>query len=68
MTQEIQLREKVFINGWEYWIDKVKMVIYPTEVAKNGIVYDTDGGTYVFSNHMTPNERKQVLDFIKYGR
>jgi hypothetical protein len=68
MTQVIQLREKVLVNGWEYWIDKEKQVIYPTEVAKNGIVYDSDNGTYIFSNHLTPNERKQILDYIKYGR
>lgn len=67
-TKSANERVPVFINGWEYWLDKEQQFIYPTEIATNGITYVSDNGTYLFSTHLTPNERKQVLDFIKYGR
>ena len=60
-------REKVLINGYEYWVDREKMVLYDKEETTNGIHYDTDG-TSVWSSHLTKDERKQLMDYLKYVR
>jgi hypothetical protein len=60
-------REKVFLNGYEYWLDREKQVLYDKEESTNGIHYDTDGIS-IWSSHLTKNERQQLLDYIKYGR
>jgi len=60
-------REKVFLNGYEYWLNREKLVIYDKEEYKNGIYYYSDGIS-IKSNHLTKNEKQQLLDYIKYGR
>ena len=37
------------------------------DYSKNGIHYDTVGIS-IMSNHLTKNEKQQLLDYIKYGR
>lgn len=53
-------REKVLINGYEYWVDREKMVLYDKEESNNGIS--------VWSSHLTKDESKQLMDYLKYGR
>jgi hypothetical protein len=60
-------REKIFLNGYEMWLDRDKMMIFDKEDTKNGIHYDTDGIS-VWSSHLTKDERKQLMDYLKYGR
>ena len=57
-------REKIFLNGYEYWLDKEKMVIYDKESSTKGIHYDTDGIS-VWSTHLTKDEKRQLLKYIK---
>lgn len=59
--------EEVIINGYVYWLDRDRMVLYASKDSVNGIHYDTDGIS-VWSNHLTKNERQQLLDYLKYGR
>lgn len=56
-------REKIYINGFEWWLDKIQTPpkVYHTSTSK-------EEGISIYSNHFTGDERKQVLDFIKYGR
>lgn len=58
-------KEKVFINGYEYWIDIEKMVLYDKEESKNGIHYENDGIS-IRSSHLTKDERRQLMDYLKY--
>ena len=53
-------REKVFLNGWEYWIDREKMMLYDKEESKQGIS--------LFSSHLTDNEKKQLRYYLRFGR
>ena len=53
-------KEKVFINGFEYYLDREKLLIYDKDSSEDGMS--------IYSNHFTKNEREQILDYIKYGR
>jgi len=64
-------REKIFLNGYEMWLDRDKMMIFDKEDTKNGIHFDIAGegdGISIFSQHFTKDEKRQLLDYIKYGR
>jgi hypothetical protein len=64
-------REKIFLNGYEMWLDRDKMMIFDKEDTKNGIHFDITGegdGISIFSQHLTKDEKRQLLDYIKYGR
>ncbi len=55
-------RKLIYINGYEWWIDES---VYPQ------MVYGTkeaDSGFSVHSQYLTDNERKQLADYIKYGK
>lgn len=56
------VRKKIYINGFEWWLDinSTPPMIYISEYSKDGFS--------VYSKHFTIDERKQVLDYIKYGR
>lgn len=56
-------KEKVFINGFEYYLDREKLLIYDNNDNDNN-----EDGMSIYSNHFTKNEREQILDYIKYGR
>jgi len=60
-------REKVLINGYKYWIDREKMVLYDNEESDNGIDCDIDGIS-IRSNHLTKDERRQLMNYLEYGR
>jgi hypothetical protein len=52
-------RTRVFINGFEWWIDEsLPVTLFETKEATEG--------TSLFSNHVTPNERTQVTNQLKY--
>lgn len=59
------MREKIDIGGYPHWIDRKKQIIYPTEHAKNGVVFDSDNQTFVRLAKLTKEEEKQVLDFLR---
>lgn len=64
-------REKIFLNGYEMWLDRDKSMIYDKESSEKGIPFDVSGegdGIYIFSNHLTPNEKRQLTDYLKWGR
>lgn len=62
-------RGKIFINGWEYWIDVNKRILYDSETSKNGIYFDIYGEhDSIGSSHLTKDEKRQILEYIKYGR
>ena len=61
--------EKITLNGWNYLLDREKQIIYDIGCTKNGIHFDiANNGISIFSNHLTENEKKQILDYIKYGK
>lgn len=53
-------REKFFINGFEYYLDRDNLLIYNKE--------DSNDGISIYSNRLTKNEKEQIWDFIKFGR
>jgi hypothetical protein len=71
LNESITKREQVFLNGYEYWLDRDKMMIFDKEDTKNGIHFDIAGegeGISIFSQHLTKDEKRQLLDYIKYDR
>jgi len=64
-------REKIFLNGYEMWLDRDKLMLYDKEESNNGIHFDMSGegdGISIFSQHLTKDEKRQLLDYIKYNR
>jgi hypothetical protein len=53
-------KEKIFINGFEYYLDRDNLLIYDKE--------DSSDGISIYSNRLTKNEKDQILDYIKFGR
>ena len=53
-------KEKIFINGFEYYLDRDNLLIYNKE--------DSNDGISIYSNRLTKNEKEQIWDFIKFGR
>jgi len=53
------MREKIFINGYEYWMDRGKnpIMFYDSETATNGISIE-----YV---HWTKDEIRQINEYLK---
>lgn len=61
-------REKIFLNGYEMWLDRDKQVIYDKEYSQHGLHYDVAGdgdGISIFSNHLTKDEKRQLMDYLK---
>lgn len=64
-------REKIFLNGYEMWLDREKLMLYDKEDSQHGIGFDVAGegdGIYIFSQHLTKDEKQQLTDYMKYGR
>jgi hypothetical protein len=67
----MEKRKKIFLNGYEMWIDISKLVssrhimLFDKEDSKNGIGFDVLGSGYVNDNHLTKGEQKQLSDYIK---
>ena len=53
-------KEKIFINGFEYYLDRDNLLIYNEE--------DSNDGISIYSNRLTKNEKDQIWDYIKFGR
>jgi len=62
VNEDKSKREKIFVNGYEYWMDRTKdpIMFYESENSKNGISIE--------SVSWTRDEKRQIMDFIKYGR
>lgn len=58
-------REKIFIGGHEYWLDRKKEMLFDSETAKNGIYYDIIFDNKVRSRFLTPNEENELADYLK---
>jgi len=61
-TEIKTMREQIFINGHIYYLDRNKMKIYENKNSNE------DDGISVYSGHLTKNEKRQIEDYIKYGR
>lgn len=64
-------REKVFLNGFEMWLDRERLMLYDKEESKHGTNFDVAGegdGIYIFSSHLTKDEKKQLTEYLKYGK
>jgi hypothetical protein len=62
-------REKIFLNGFEMWLDRDKLMLFDKEDSKNGMHFDVGGegdGIYIFSSHLTKDEKRQLVDYLKY--
>ena len=53
-------KEKIFINGFEYYLDRDNLLIYNKE--------DSNDGISIYSNRLTKNEKDQIWTYIKFGR
>jgi len=53
-------KEKIFINGFEYYLDRDNLLIYNKE--------DSNDGISIYSNRLTKNEKDQIWNYIKFGR
>jgi hypothetical protein len=53
-------KEKIFINGFEYYLDRDNLLIYDKE--------DSSDGISIYSNRLTKNEKDQIWNYIKFGR
>ena len=53
------MRKEIMINGFKFWLDD-KNIIYSSTTEPIGIPLN--------SRHVTPNEKKQVLEQLKYGK
>lgn len=55
-------RKKIFVDGFEWYLDKKSTppMLYHTSNGNEGIS--------VYSNHFMADERKEILDYIKYGK
>lgn len=65
----VSKREKIFLNGYEMWLDRDKLMLYDKEKSQHGIGFDVasnDDGIYVFSQHLTKDEKRQITDYMKY--
>ena len=52
------------------WLDRDKLMLYDKEYSQNGIPFDIAGegdGIYIFSNHLTSDEKRQLVNYIKYN-
>ena len=50
------------------WLDRDKQVIYDKEYSQHGVHYDVAGdgdGISIFSNHLTKDEKRQLMDYLK---
>lgn len=66
-----KMREKIYLNGYEMWLDRNKLMLYDKEHSQHGIGFDVAGdgdGIYIFSKYLTENEKRQIIDQMKYGR
>ncbi len=65
------MREKIYINGYEMWIDRKDypaLIIYDSENSKHGLPVDilgTGNNIWVSSLDLTTVEKKQLIDYIK---
>jgi len=65
------MREKIFLNGYEMWIDRKdypSLMLYDSEKSKHGLPVDIHGtGNYIWvsSQHLTTVEKNQLIDQIK---
>ena len=53
-------KEKIFINGFEYYLHRDNFLIYDKE--------DSSDGFSIYSNRLTKNEKNQIWNYIKFGR
>lgn len=57
------------------WLDREKLMLYDKEDSQHGIGFDVSysrtgegDGIYIFSQHLTKDEKRQLTDYMKYGR
>jgi len=55
------MREKIYINGFEYWMDcnSNPIMFYDSEFSKNGISINY--------SKWTKDELRQIREFLKYN-
>ena len=62
-------REKIFLNGFEMWLDREKSMLYDKKHSQHGVGFDVmgnDDGIYIHSQHLTKDEKRQLIDYLKY--
>lgn len=73
MFESTQQREKIFLNGYELWLDKSRyssraVIICDSETSKHGIIVEIMG-TYphihASSLHLTKVEKEQLINHLK---
>ena len=49
-------KEKIFINGFEYYLDRENLLIYDKDNSNDGIS--------IYSNRLTKNEKEQIKKYL----
>ena len=57
------MRKKIYINGFEWWLNKESFPprVFLTETSE-------EVGISIYSNHFMLDEKRQIEDYIKYGK
>ena len=69
-------REKIYLNGYELWLDKSLyssqcVIICDSEISKHGIYVDIMGtypNIWASSLHLTNVEKEQLINHLKNGK
>lgn len=75
MFESTTKREKIFLNGYELWLDKSHyssraLIICDSETSKHGLIVEIMGTLpyiHISSNHLTKVEKEQLINHLKNG-
>jgi len=73
MTTETPKREKIFLNGYEIWLDKSLynsrcVILCDSETSEHGLFVDILGSypyIYVSGLHLTKGEKEQLKNHLR---
>lgn len=64
-------RQKIQLNGYDMWLDVNRSMLYDAEYSMHGLGFDVTGegdNIYIFSDILTTDEKKELVDYIKQYR
>lgn len=66
--KKMNKRKKIFLNGYEMWLDVNNSTLYDKENSKHGLTFDVMGSgdtIYINSPHLTKSEKIQLTNYLK---
>ena len=67
-TANTNKKEKVFLGGYEMWLDRKESMLFDKETSRYGIYFDVMGsGKYIYisSLELTKEEKIELADHLK---